>query len=351
MKRLAPPVLVFLISLSSVLAQTQPEQTFKAAVNVIQVPVVVRDRDGRAVSDLKKEDFQLFDNGKLQEVASFSVEVPHSDAAPDRSLPSPTPGATPSAPVTGVDIPTRFVAYLFDDLSIRDPGDLTRIRKAAAQQFSALQPGDRAGILTSSCRVGLDFTNDPQKLQEAVSGIELHPAPVCRFSQTQQLQVELLKNIVGKMAKLPARREIVLVSAGFFVGHDRTDEQDELVEAAVHAKVVIDAVDVGESVAYRGPDAGTSRSQSRSRGSGQGNNTNPLVLVQLAHGTGGTYLSGNDFAVSFRQLATPETYYVLGFVPDAKPDGHFHQLKVKIDSSRKMTVEARSGYFAPQRTE
>jgi hypothetical protein len=41
-------------------------------------------------------------------------------------------------------IPTRFVTYFFDDLTIRDQGDMKRIRDAATQQLGALQPGDRA---------------------------------------------------------------------------------------------------------------------------------------------------------------------------------------------------------------
>src|ERR1035441_5306830 len=74
-------------SLASAAAQTQAGETFKAGVTMIQVPVVVRDHDGHVVSNLGKDDFQLFDNGKRQEIASFSVESPAGQVAPDRSLP------------------------------------------------------------------------------------------------------------------------------------------------------------------------------------------------------------------------------------------------------------------------
>ena len=47
---------------------------FKARVNLVMVPVVVRDRQGKAVGSFKQEDFQLFDKGKPQYIARFSVE-------------------------------------------------------------------------------------------------------------------------------------------------------------------------------------------------------------------------------------------------------------------------------------
>src|SRR5450631_1306564 len=47
---------------------------FKARVNLVMVPVVVRDKKGNAVGSLKQEDFQLFDKGKPQYIARFSME-------------------------------------------------------------------------------------------------------------------------------------------------------------------------------------------------------------------------------------------------------------------------------------
>jgi VWFA-related protein len=311
--------------------------------------VVVRDHDGHVVSNLTKEDFQLFDNGKRQEITSFSAENAGAAAASDRSLPDAKTPPGQSAGGAGIGIPTRFITYFFDDFNIRDFGDQKHIKDAVQRQFGTMQPGDRVAIFTSSCTVEVDFTDDRSKLQEAIGRLQVRPPGVCRVSRAQILEVALLKAVVLKMANLPARREIIFVSSGFNVDHDRSFEEADLIDTAIRSKVSINAVDVGESTVYVG--AGAASARDTSQAPRYDNPTNPVVLVDLAHGTGGTYATGNDFNLSFRKLATPESHYVLGFVPTGKADGRFHQLKVKLEASHKLTVEARNGYYATARSE
>src|ERR1700733_7524014 len=63
-------------------AQEQPEiasresaATFSSKVNLVSVPVVVRDSKGRAVGNLRQEDFRLLDKGKPQVITRFSVQT------------------------------------------------------------------------------------------------------------------------------------------------------------------------------------------------------------------------------------------------------------------------------------
>src|SRR6202050_4027757 len=56
--------------------------TFSTKVNLVMVPVVVRDSKGKAIGTLQKEDFQLFDKGKPQVITRFSVEKAGEAAIP-----------------------------------------------------------------------------------------------------------------------------------------------------------------------------------------------------------------------------------------------------------------------------
>ena len=63
-------------------AKSEPEvvthespATFSSRVNLVSVPVVIRDHEGLAVGDLKQGDFQLFDKGKPQIITKFTIQT------------------------------------------------------------------------------------------------------------------------------------------------------------------------------------------------------------------------------------------------------------------------------------
>src|SRR5579871_6633972 len=93
--------------------------TFRTKVNLVLVPVVVRDKQGHAVGNLRKEDFQLFDKGKPQTISSFSMETIEGQSAKPAAPETPAPnGLEAPATVDPTVVPNRFVAYLFDDVHL-----------------------------------------------------------------------------------------------------------------------------------------------------------------------------------------------------------------------------------------
>jgi VWFA-related protein len=156
--------------------------TFKVNVKLVVVRAVVRDSQGRAIGNLRQEDFQVFDKGKPQVITQFEVEQPGALAAkvPRESVEnsgdtlaaetSPSPGNAPPAP-------ERFVAYLFDDVHL-EFGDLARVREAAERHLATLRPTDRAAIFTTSGQTTLDFTDDHAQLHATL--LRLQPRPIAR---------------------------------------------------------------------------------------------------------------------------------------------------------------------------
>ena len=149
------------------MAQHEEAATFRTRVNLVMVPVVVRDKKNHAVGSLKKEDFSLFDKGKLQEITRFQVE--ETSNRPDAPKPQQTL-QMPDGETAPADLPNRFVAYLFDDIHISF-GDLVRVRDAARMHLENLPKNDRAAVYSTSGQVVQEFTDDRVLLNEALDEV------------------------------------------------------------------------------------------------------------------------------------------------------------------------------------
>jgi VWFA-related protein len=147
--------------------------TFKVRVNLVLVRAVVRDAQGKIVTGLKKEDFQISDNRKPQVISTFSVETPGSHLA---VAPAPKDGLEPAPLVDPAiaSLPQRFVAVVFDDVNMlmQDTGV---VRDAATRMFTALAPTDRVGIFTTSGQLVRDFTDDRDLLSKSLLNIVPRP--------------------------------------------------------------------------------------------------------------------------------------------------------------------------------
>ena len=161
--------------------------TFQSSVNLVRVPVVVRDKQGHAVGGLQKQDFQLTDRGKPQYVSQFAIEG--SAVAPQ--VPVGAGHARPAVPITEVTgepaaegsklvVPTHFVALVFDDVHLKLE-DLAAARIAASKYLEhGIPPQARVGLFTLSGNVSLEFTNDLAKIREALLKImPASPPPPC----------------------------------------------------------------------------------------------------------------------------------------------------------------------------
>lgn len=173
-------LLALLITAASSRAQDTAEisteeqaATFSTGVNLVNVPVVVRDRNQKYVGDLKKEDFLVFDNGKPQVITRFSVQKRN---GPQAAAPKPDSSSSDElntdAAAHKPEIADRFVAFVFDDMNL-DMGDLLYVRKRLDAFLSApaRDPNVRIGLFTTSGQNMLDFTSDLNALRNTLNAI------------------------------------------------------------------------------------------------------------------------------------------------------------------------------------
>jgi VWFA-related protein len=399
---------------NSTATKSDDQAQFKlhAESNLVVVRVIVRDSHGRAVQNLRKEDFRLFDNGKEQAIEQFDTEA-HTSASSNSS-------STPAKSETAAPVPSspeHFVGLYFDDLNLPFD-DVVRVRDAADRYLAtALQPSDRAAIFTSSGEIAVDFTSDLKKLHEALfklrpssrtggtdcpditdyqaDRIVNHEDPdayavaiddaenQCHMlldaksarivindmarrvlNQTlwqAQYSLQSLNELVKHISDMPGQRNIVLVSPGFLSGEDLQFQVDAMVDRALRSQVVISSIDSkGLAVRLQESDIHTSyttvdphllyvrRDLALTR-----ERIATSVLAQVAEDTGGEFFhNDNDMNVGMRRATTlSEIYYILAFAPkNLKLDGHFHTLKVTLrEKLSGVTLQARRGYFAPKK--
>ena len=402
-------------------AQTQPAEvttreetpTFQSSVSLVRVPVVVRDKQGHAVGGFHKEDFQLADRGKPAYISQFALEggaVPKPAAkSAQLEMPAAVTGEAPK-----LVAPTRFVAYVFDDLHM-NPGDLMGVRAAAMKHIEhGIPPQERIALLALSGRVAIAFTDDLWKFREALMQVAPVPpsfqgVPPARLYMAEQfvmhnrddiLQVQtaitasclelpmgstteqiaaatltqvgqdglrrandafrVLNNLVGLLASMPGDRVMVLISPGMYVPDESEKRLNEVIDRATRAGVVVNALDARgvSTVDVSGGVPGCNKVQVNvTRELAKFDREEALlqgtVLETLASSTGGTRAAQNDFQAEFDRLANPPEYiYYLGFYPkDLKPDGKFHEIKVTLAAAKGLTVTARNGYWAPSHEE
>lgn len=150
-------------------------------VSVVPVRVVVRDAAGHAVANLRKEDFQLFEDGKPQIISNFAVETL---AQLQQHVVQPTsPAPAGAAPSTSAFLPpSRFVALLFDDAHL-NLQDLMQARLAAMRYLNAsVAPTDRVAVFTTSGQTQMDFSDDRAKLRDTLAQLLPHEVTAGRPS-------------------------------------------------------------------------------------------------------------------------------------------------------------------------
>ena len=270
------------------------QPTFRTGTRTVALYATVTDAQKRLVPDLTQEDFQIYDNDKLQPLELFINEVQ----------------------------PITVVVML--DTSASMTGNLKLLEQAAEQFLIRMLPKDKGLVGAFNDKIEFfpaTFTSDRDRLIRSLRDLD--------FGNPTRLY-DAIAASMDRLHKIDGRRVVLVFTDGDDTG-SRADGGSVL-EQARREEVMIYAVGLrsdyfnGSRQVRSKPDSG---------------------LKRLADETGGGYFeldNTSDLAPTFTRVAQElHSQYVLGFTPSVL-DGKVHRITVKAKPG--MTVRARRTYVA-----
>jgi VWFA-related protein len=378
-------------------APQQPPITFRAEVNYVEVDARVLDKDGKFISGLVPDDFQVFEDGKPQKVSAFSlVNIPVEHAA------RPLFAAKPIEPDVRTNLQGangRIYVIVLDDL--HTAALRSQRVKQAAKLFIEKYVGanDLAAVVHTSGRsdAGQEFTSSQSRLLHAVDmfmGRKLNSSTLNMIDDVNNRAgtaaasdpasdlddkergynarntLEAIRNVANYLGNIRGRRKaLVLFGEGIDYNIDEMfsdqitegqsvrDATRDMIAAATRANVAIYAVDPrGLGAEFNDLAAIQSFPDDTSLGLGMGSIFNEVRLSQdslrvMGDETGGfAVVNRNDFSTAFQRIVDDNSsYYVLGYyATNDKRDGRFRKIEVKLKDKPGYVVRARKGYVAPR---
>jgi len=281
-------------------SESPANSPIRVRVDLVQVLMSVTDKKNRTVIDLTKDDFHLFENGKLQTVRYFSRET---------------------------DLPLRIAILIDTSNSVRDR---LRFEQEAAIEFlnDTIRRGKDLAFVVGfdvSPQLVQDYTDNMEKLSSAIRGLQA--------GGVTSLYDAIYFSAKEKMLFFPPpepylRRVMIVVSDG--VDNQSEHSREEALGMAQRSEVTIYAIS-------------TNRTGVEARGD--------KILKYLAEKTGGraffpfeaSELAG-DFQAIGREL---RSQYSLAYVSsNPARDGSFRNISIQ-PLEKNLHVRAKAGYFAP----
>ena len=312
-----------------------PAPTFRTSAEAVAIDVFVTDADGKPVSGLTADDFELDENGKPQDITTFrAVDVPVEVREEERPLAEPD--------VASNEQTEGRVYVIANAISLPENALKARafLRKFLDKHFA---PNDIAAVVNLGRGLatdGQDFTSNRRLLQTAID----------KFSGDEGIDLRDMRDVLDVVAKIPARHKSVIYlseNPGFAwgdlidyqggVGSQRFDYAHAAMGIATRNNVTIYPVDP----------------QGLNSELGIAEMERKMEIRALAEITGGVaHVGSNDFEKAFERIVSDaSTYYMLGFNSEyGKNDGKFVSLNVRVKRPG-MTVRTRSGYVNATRRE
>lgn len=385
-----------------------PQDVVKITTNLVQVDAIVTDKNGKRVTDLKPEEVELSEDGKVRTISNFVYVNLDSPASRPPTRPANTPGATAPPVVPRPLRPgemRRTIALVVDDLGLSFESSV-QVRKSL-QKFldEQLQPDDLVAIIRTSGGIGAlqSFTTDRRQLYAAVekvkwsligrgevssfmtsAGMLRRDNPRTGLSSVEDMDAEkhlrslrrdmfavgtlgALHYVIKGLQRLPGRKSVVLFSDGFkiprgadFFENERIlDVLRELTDFANRAAVAIYTIDA-RGLSTLGLTAGDSTiaftsdqvaAKLTERNTSLTESQQNLGLLSALTG-GISITNNNDLNLGIKQIVDDQKgYYLIGYRPDdstfAMVDGKakFHHISLRIKRTGSYSVRTRNSFY------
>jgi VWFA-related protein len=278
-----------------------PESRIVLEVSRVNLLFTVADKKGRFVTDLGKDDFEILESKKPQQILEFTAES---------------------------DLPLRLAILIDTSNSIRDR---FRFQQEAAVEFinSVMRPKTDKAVLVSfdmTAELVTDMTNDAEKLAQAVRDLR----PGGGTAMYDAVYFACRDKLMQDQPRDKFRRAMVIISDGDDNVSRYTREQ--ALELAQKADVVIYTISTNYSAQQTDGDK---------------------VMKYFAMETGGLAFfpfKVQDLAQSFENIANElrHQYNVLYRPDPLRTDGLWHPVDLKVRGRKDLVVRARKGYYAPK---
>jgi len=343
----------------------QQTPVIKTETREVFVDAIVTGKKGAYVTDLAAKDFRVWQDGKEQNIQSFSAG--------------------------SASTQTRSLVLFFDETSM-EPRDQIVARQAASSFIDAeAGPTRRIAIVTfnGSMRIAESFTDNAGRLKDALNQASFHglaSSGTDSDNSRDRSRAERLagrggsplvnafgvRNMIlslGELAKglgvLPGRKIVILFTGALPSSSDQRSANREAIDAANKSGVVFYPVDARPALAQT--DTGNPAQPQpsyTSRGPGGGPQGDPdalsspapdfgsggqEILAGLANGTGGFVVrNSSDIPQGLQAIEKEQDqFYILTYVAPESKEGSCHGLKVKVDR-KGAKVRSRDSYCTDQ---
>jgi VWFA-related protein len=360
-------------------------------VDLVQIDASITDKNGAAIKGLKKENFQLQEEGKAQTITALDYyDVERIETA----------GTTEDATPITIDLKTandpeklrpivreHRMIVLFFDLTSMAPEDLLRSTDAAMKFLKEqMTPADLIAIVTfgTQFRINVDFTNQKELLEHSIAAIAnpgketllsgLASSASDTVTQDDQSaataddtefnifntdnKLYAVEALSGLLGGIPGKKAVMEFTGGITqTGEENRSAVQAATDAANKNDVTFYQVD-SRGLVTDAADASSGMATGNSAFSGatvlaqvNSRTASRDTLSTLAQDTGGKMFADiNNFSTIFKEVQEDTTgYYLLSYYStNTKRDGRYRGVSVKLVNLPGAKVKHRQGYYAPK---